>query len=144
MKPINHISAFLVVAAGLFAACSRHEADEPPVPQPDMIELSDGDTIMDFTARGGTWQIDFTASREWTATKVVSLIAGWYYFTPKQGEAGTGKVTISVFPNTTDEPRSAQIRIAAGKAEQIVTITQEAGNIELTPEEEIRTHRNKH
>lgn len=140
MKPINHISALLVVAAGLFAACSRHEADEPPVPQPDMIELSDGDTIMDFTARGGTWQIDFTASREWTATKVVSLFAGWYYFTPKQGEAGTGKVTISVFPNTTDEPRSAQIRIAAGKAEQIVTITQEAGNIELTPEEEIRAY----
>lgn len=115
MKLINHISAFLVVAAGLFAACSRHEADEPPVPQPDMIELSDGDTIMDFTARGGTWQIDFTASREWTATKVVSLIAGWYYFTPKQGEAGTGKVTISVFPNTTDEPRSTQIRITAGR-----------------------------
>lgn len=140
MKLINHISAVLVVAVGLFTACSRHEIDEPPVQQPDMIELSDGDTIRDFTARGGTWQIDFTASKEWTASKVVSLVAEWYHFTPKQGEAGMGKVTITVLPNTTDEPRSAQIRIAAGKAEQIVTITQEAGNIELTPEEEIRAY----
>lgn len=115
MKLINHISAVLVVAVGLFTACSRHEIDEPPVQQPDMIELSDGDTIRDFTARGGTWQIDFTASKEWTASKVVSLVAEWYHFTPKQGEAGTGKVTITVLLNTTDEPRSAQIRIAAGR-----------------------------
>ncbi|MBU9899916.1 hypothetical protein KSY30_00610 [Bacteroides uniformis] len=34
---------------------------------------------------------------------------------PKQGKTGTGKVTITVFPNTTDEPRSTQIRITAGR-----------------------------
>lgn len=140
MKSISHMSAALLVAAGLFTACSGHETDGPVVEKPDMIEISDENTTRDFTAQGGTWQIDFTSSKDWTTTKSVSLVTEWYHFTPGQGKAGKGKVTITVFPNTTGKSRSAEIRIAAGRAEQTVTITQQAGNIKLTPEEEIRTY----
>ena len=81
------MSAALLVAAGLFTACSGHETDEPVVEKPDMIEMSDENTTRDFTAQGGTWQIDFTSSKDWTATKSVSLVAEWYHFTPGQGKA---------------------------------------------------------
>ncbi|MFR0763310.1 MAG: BACON domain-containing protein [Alistipes communis] len=110
--------------------------DEPPAPQADHIVLTDGESSRDFSAEGGTWQIDFDATADWTAEQVIPIAVQWYHFTPRLGKAGAGSVTVTVLPNTTDETRSAEIRLSAGRAEQILSITQQAGHVELTTENE--------
>ena len=122
----------------MLIGCTKSVPDEPPAPQADHIVLTDGESSRDFSAEGGTWQIDFDATADWTAEQVIPIAVQWYHFTPRLGKAGAGSVTVTVLPNTTDETRSAEIRLSAGRAEQILSITQQAGHVELTTENEVR------
>ena len=138
MKHLNRIVAVWSVVSLLLAGCSKSEPSEPPTQQADRIVLTDGESSRDFSAEGGTWQIDFEVSADWTAEQVIPIAVQWYHFTPRQGKAGAGSVTVTVLPNTTDEARSAEIRLSAGRAEQILSITQQAGHVELPAETEVR------
>ena len=122
----------------MLIGCSKSVPDEPPAPQDDHIVLTDGESSRDFSAEGGTWQIDFDATADWTAEQVIPIAVQWYHFTPRLGKAGAGRVTVTVLPNTTNETRSAEIRLSARRAEQILSITQQAGHVELTTETEVR------
>lgn len=138
MKHLNRIVAVWSVVSLLLAGCSKSGTSEPQAPQADRIVLTDGESSRDFSAEGGTWQIDFDATADWTAEQVIPIGVQWYHFTPRQGKAGAGSMTVSVLPNTTDEARSAEIRLSAGRTEQILSITQQAGHVELTTETEVR------
>lgn len=138
MKAQIQIYGAFILLVILVISCSKQ--DEPNIsnPQQDTLLLTDKETSRNFPDEGGTWQINFTASMEWTAEQVIPIAVQWYHFTPRQGKAGAGSVTVTVLPNTTDETRSAEIRLSAGRAEQIVTLTQRAGHVELTTETEVR------
>lgn len=139
MKHLNLIVAVWSVVSLLLAGCSKSGPSEPTAPQVDRIVLTDGESSRDFSAEGGTWQINFDATADWTAEQVIPIAVQWYHFTPRLGKAGAVRVTVTVLPNTTDEVRSAEIRLSAGRAEQILSITQQAGHVELPAETEVRT-----
>ena len=138
MKIRIRIYGTLILLIIFVISCSKQGAPESPAPKRDNVVLIGDETSRDFPPEGGTWHIDFTASTTWTAEQVIPIAVQWYHFTPRQGKAGAGSVTVTVLPNTTDKPRNAEIRITAGKAEQIVTITQQAGHVELSTETEVR------
>ena len=106
MKHLNRIVAVWSVVSLLLAGCSKSGTSEPQAPQADRIVLSDGESSRDFSAEGGTWQIDFDASADWTAEQVIPIAVQWYHFTPRQGMAGAGSVTVTVQPDTMDEARN--------------------------------------
>ena len=106
MKHLHRIVAVWSVVSLLLAGCSKSESSEPPTQQADRIVLTDGESSRDFSAEGGTWQIDFDASADWTAEQVIPIAVQWYHFTPRRCKAGAGSVTVTVLPDTTDEARN--------------------------------------
>ena len=106
MKHLHRIVAVWSVVSLLLAGCSKSEPSEPPTQQADRIVLTDGESSRDFSAEGGTWQIDFDASANWIAEQVIPIAVQWYHFTPRRCKAGAGSVTVTVLPDTMDEARN--------------------------------------
>ncbi|WP_302382613.1 hypothetical protein [uncultured Alistipes sp.] len=84
MKHVYRSIAVLSTTSLLLAGCSKSESSEPPAPQTDRIVLTNGESSRDFSAEGGTGQIDFDASVDWTAEQVIPIAVQWYHFTPRQ------------------------------------------------------------
>ena len=91
MKHLNRIVAVWSVVSLLLAGCSKSGTSEPQAPQADRIVLSDGESSRDFSAEGGTWQIDFEVSADWTAEQVIPIAVQWDHFTPRQGQSRSRK-----------------------------------------------------
>ncbi len=73
---------------------------------------------------GGSVNITFTASDNWTASVINTRAAGWVGVTPASGSKGNGSITITAQPNDTPDERGATIQIKCGTATQNIVLTQ--------------------
>ena len=73
---------------------------------------------------GGNVVLNFSTSAEWTANVINTRADSWIDVSPKSGNAGEAKITISVGQNDTYDERSATIQIKCGSAEKNIVVTQ--------------------
>ena len=85
---------------------------------------SSEDTSPVLGTEGGTVVLNFSTSAEWTANVINTRADSWIDVSPKSGNAGEAKITISVGQNDTYDERSATIQIKCGSAEKNIVVTQ--------------------
>ena len=107
----------------LLMGCSESDPFEPSAPQADRIVLSDGESSRDFSAEGGTWQIDFEVSADWTAEQVIPIAVQWYHFTPRRCKAGAGSVTVTVQPTLRTKPAANRTEPGPATGKERTTAT---------------------
>ncbi|MBQ9582878.1 MAG: hypothetical protein IJR25_00935 [Bacteroidales bacterium] len=69
--------------------------------------------------------IQFTATDKWTTIITETESAAWITVSPESGDAGDATITITVDPNTSQEPRSVVITIQCGDRTIDITVIQD-------------------
>lgn len=127
MKRIFFASVLILI---LSAACSKPEPDPKPEPEPTpitqpSITLDPGtSTNPTLTAAGGSLDIKFTSTMDWTASVINTKADGWISLDKTSGAAGTVTVKATVAANTSPDERNATIRIQSGTKTASVVVTQ--------------------
>ena len=85
---------------------------------------SSEDTSPVLGTEGGNVVLNFSTSAEWTANVINTRADSWIDVSPKSGNAGEAKITISVGQNDTYDERSATVQIKCGSAEKNIVVTQ--------------------
>ena len=115
----------LIIALTVLAAVScvqEEQAGNGTQQAKGEVKLTSAATLT-IEAAGGSAEITFTASDEWTAA-FSNDRASWLSFSPESGAAGQGKVSVTADPNETTDERSAVVRIKCGSATASVTVVQ--------------------
>lgn len=118
------------------AACSDNGAEEPKPKEPDSVVVASAS--LTALPEGGAVEISFTANVDWRIE--VPNTTEHFYGQVCERSGGPGKVAVSyvALPNTKGAARSTTLRITAGRASAEVVVAQEAVDIELPSEEEVR------
>ena len=119
MKIRNLLFAAVAIAA---VSCVHEPSQEQTPVSKGEVKLSSSSTLT-VGAEGGSVEIRFTASGDWTAA-LSNDRAEWLSLSPAKGSAGQAAVSVSVDPNDTPDERSAAIRIKCGTATASVTVVQ--------------------
>lgn len=117
--------SFLLLVAVAFTACDEAITKK-------LIQLADGtSTSLVFNAdESGDATIKFTADAAWTASvnEVAVSKSGesisWLKLSSYGGEAGENTITVSLLKNYTGASRKAEIKIACGDSEIVITVEQ--------------------
>ena len=109
MKNVLKYILFLMIPMCCFPSCSG--GDEPVVIEPS-IEFLDGNDVYQVETEGGTFNVKFVSTKEWTAVSN----SVWCKVSESGGEAGTVTLTLTVEPNEEFESRDAIITL---RSEQI-------------------------
>lgn len=109
--------------------CSKSELDnsddEVPPGNSDILELAaTTDSSPVVATEGGTIDVFFTASTSWTASAINDRADAWSSVSPKSGNAGSGKITITIKENSELEDRFISVVIKAGKVSKYINVTQ--------------------
>lgn len=121
--------SFLLLVAVAFTACDEAITKK-------LIQLADGtSTSLVFNAdENGDATIKFTADAAWTASvsEVAASKSGesisWLKLSSYGGEAGENTITVSLLKNYTGASRKAEIKIACGDSEIVITVEQKGEN----------------
>lgn len=81
-------------------------------------------TALNFTSEGGSQNVTFTSSGEWTAQVLNDRANDWCKLTPASGAAGNGQITVTVAANATTDERSASIILKSGTVQKTIKVTQ--------------------
>ena len=119
MKIRNLLFAAVAIAA---VSCVQEPSQEQTPVSKGEVKLSSSSTLT-VGAEGGSVEIRFTASDDWTAA-LSNDRAEWLSLSPAKGSAGQAAVSVSVDPNDTPDERSAAIRVKCGTATASVTVVQ--------------------
>ena len=130
MKFKSFIS-MMAAAAIVFAGCDdkliepedpNQEQEEPtPDPEPVAGEITlDGEASLTFSCEGGSQNVSFEATLEWTAAADEDFVT----VGPAAGEAGEARVTIAVDENTTYDARTATVTLTCGEDVKTIQVTQ--------------------
>lgn len=119
MKIRNLLFAAVAIAA---VSCAQEPSQEQTPVSKGKVKLSSSSTLT-VGAEGGSVEIRFTASDDWTAA-LSNDRAEWLSLSPAKGSAGQAAVSVSVDPNDTPDERSAAIRVKCGTATASVTVVQ--------------------
>lgn len=119
MKIRNLLFAAVAIAA---VSCVQEPSQEQTPVYKGEVKLSSSSTLT-VGAEGGSVEIRFTASDDWTAA-LSNDRAEWLSLSPAKGSAGEATVSVSVDPNDTPDERSAAIRVNCGTATASVTVVQ--------------------
>lgn len=130
------LPAMLLACLLLLTACSE-EAEEPQTPQPDFITLIDGETLV-ADREGGDVMLRFQTNKEWTIELPVTQEHFNGVLEQRSGPAGEVSVAFAALPNTKGAARSTTLRIKAGRASADVKVTQNAVEVDLPSEEELK------
>lgn len=119
-------------------ACSSKGEDEPPVPQPDFVEL-DAEV---YTAgpTGGDVVVRIRSNKPWTLSfddKVPNPLAFGVIQT-RTGDAGEGEAVFTAYPNTGTALRSVDFKITAGRASASFRIVQDVVEVMLPSEDQVK------
>ena len=137
MKLKSLISMMAVVAI-VFAGCDKSlpEPENPknpeqPTPEPVAGEITlQGEESLLFTCEGGSKNVSFEATLEWTAT----VDADFVTVGPAAGDAGEARVTIAVDENQTYDDRTATVTLTCGEDTKTIQVTQKKkGALVLAP-----------
>lgn len=121
----------MAAAAIVFAGCEdkliepedpNQEQEEPtPDPEPVAGEIKlDGEASLTFSCEGGSQNVSFEATLEWTAAADEDFVT----VGPAAGEAGEARVTIAVDENTTYDARTATVTLTCGEDVKTIQVTQ--------------------
>ena len=121
---------FCLMAALAFAGCTDEGPDDggstgggSTQPQPQTtITLTTTD--LNFTSEGGSQNVTFTSSGNWTAQVLNDRANDWCKLTPASGAAGNGQITVTAAANATTDERSASIILKSGTVQKTIKVTQ--------------------
>jgi len=125
----KHLLLFAIVSMAMFMSCSENEETVEPIVEP-MLQLTSASTLS-VPVETSQHFISFICSVPWTAT----IDVPWCSISPNQGKGSSvsqTKITASVGANPIAAERTANITIQAGSLSKIITLTQAAGNAELS------------
>ena len=103
----------------LLAIVSCEKPEPEPEPVVGKITLQSEDSYV-FSDEGGSHQVEFTATLEWTATASENFVT----VEPKSGQSGENAITIKMGANPNYEQRTANVTIACGEDKQTINLTQ--------------------
>ena len=110
----------ILAAAALFGGCKdKNVGEEPQVVVPEII-LPETLPATVFSDEGGTAEIPFKATADWTAASNRE----WLTVSPKSGEAGETGVTVIASANDTYDERTATVYLNCGSDRKTVSVTQ--------------------
>lgn len=115
---MKKIALFLAVA---FAAIACAPEEEPVTPEVNV--LSNPESLV-LAQSGDEVYVNFETNVDWTATLKDAACAEWCTIAPREGQAGTGTVRVTVMENPTDENRVVVLVITAQTAVAEVEVTQ--------------------
>ena len=111
------------MAALAFVGCTDEGPDDGGSTQPQAaITLTT--TALNFTTEGGSQNVSFTTSGEWTAQVINDRANDWCTIAPVSGAAGIGQLIVKVSANDTTDERSASIIIKSGTEQKTIKVTQ--------------------
>lgn len=130
MKLRSFIS-MMAVAAIVFAGCEEKlpEPEDPsqeqptpePEPEPVVGEITlQGEDALVFSDEGGSQNVAFEATLEWTATSSHEFVT----VGPESGEAGEARITVSVEENESYDTRTATVTLTCGEDTKTIQVTQ--------------------
>ena len=124
MKYKSFVSMMAAVAI-VFAGCDD-KLPEPTNPNQEVEKepvvgeiLLDGEVSLTFPSLGGSQNVAFEATLDWTAESshdFVSVIPG--------GKAGKAKITVAVEENTTYDARTATVTLTCDEDTKVIQVTQ--------------------
>ena len=121
----------MAVIAIVFAGCDKKliepenpkQEQEEPTPEPVVGAITlDGEASVTFSCEGGSQNVSFEATLEWTAAADADFVT----VGPAGGEAGEARVTIAVDENQTYDDRTATVTLTCGEDTETIQITQKA------------------
>jgi hypothetical protein len=117
---------FAAITIVTFNCCSENNTEEE-TPQTPYFEFVDSsDTAQMFPAEGGTAEIKFATSHDWT----VSTDENWISLPRKSGTPSITHFTITVSQNTSTSQRTGIVTITSSNQSYEISITQEAIQID--------------
>ena len=136
MKQLSGI--YILLLAAVFCACSEEAVDEPDMP--DFIRIESGLTSLTAPPEGGPVKIRFSTNSDWEATATFgngSLPGELLSYSGGKGEC---ELLFTATPNTGSGSRTSLISITAGRASAEISIVQNAIEVTLPDEAEVREY----
>ena len=122
---------FLIAAmvCAILSSCSEGgeetgQTNNDPAPVVPAPEIKLESSSADFPANGGTTNISFSSTRDWTAKITNDRANEWLSINPTSGNAGNAKISISTKANDTTDDRQASISIYSEGRNKSITVTQ--------------------
>ncbi len=119
---------FCLMAALAFVGCTDDGPDDggstgggSTQPQTNITLTT---PILNFTTEGGSQNVSFTTSGEWTAQVLNDRASDWCKVSPASGAAGIGQITVTATANATTDERSASIVLKSGTVQKTIKVTQ--------------------
>ena len=119
---------FCLMAALAFVGCTDEGPDDggstgggSTQPQTTITLTT---TALNFATEGGSQNVTFTSSGEWTAQVLNDRANDWCKLTPASGAAGNGQITVTAAANATTDERSASIILKSGTVQKTIKVTQ--------------------
>ncbi|MBR5567142.1 MAG: Omp28-related outer membrane protein [Bacteroidales bacterium] len=114
---MRNIVLSLIAVMAIVCGC----AGTVDVPLADISFTSTGKDKVEMPAYGDKVSVRFSSALEWTA----ECSAAWLELTPKEGQAGSARISISADANYDGETRTTLVNICSGGLEFPITVTQE-------------------
>lgn len=122
---------FLIAAmvCAILSSCSEGgeetgQTNNDPAPVVPAPEIKLEPSSADFPANGGTTNISFSSTRDWTAKITNDRANEWLSINPTSGNAGNAKISISTKANDTTDDRQASVSIYSEGRNKSITVTQ--------------------
>ena len=116
---------FCLMAALAFVGCTDEGPDDGGSTQPQpQTTITLTTTALNFTTEGGSQNVTFTSSDDWTAQVLNDRANDWCKLTPASGVAGNGQITVTAAANATTDERSASIILKSGTVQKTIKVTQ--------------------
>ena len=119
---------FCLMAALAFVGCTDEGPDDggstgggSTQPQTTITLTT---TALNFATEGGSQNVTFTSSGDWTAQVLNDRANDWCKLTPASGAAGNGQITVTAAANATTDERSASIILKSGTVQKTIKVTQ--------------------
>lgn len=102
--------------------CSENEASSPSEETPT-ITFEGDDELPPFSCEGGSKELNFTVSTDWTAS-VDGSASDWVSVSPSGGESGSYTMVVSTAGNNDYDERNASVSINYGNKKHTFTVVQ--------------------
>ena len=117
MSDMRNIVFSLIAVMAIVCGC----AGTVDTPLADISFTSTGKDKVQIPAYGDKVSVRFSSALDWT----VECSAEWLEVTPKEGTAGSGRISLSADANYDGETRTAVVNLCSAGQEFPVTVTQE-------------------
>lgn len=114
---------FLCISMFICQGCSQDDDKTSPSEETPTITFEGDDQLSPFDSEGGSKELVFTVSTDWTAS-VDESSSGWVSVSPSEGESGSYTMTVSTKENNSYDERNASVSIFYGNQKHTFTVVQ--------------------